>query len=272
MLGDRHRQRRLHPQVLPLRPLPRGDARAARRHRRMGAHELRLDGPHRRLQGRLRRHPGRQPGVLRALRRQREDLVQAHPGKLPVPEPRHRQPADRPQQAERHGQGHLRPRHPRDRRGHLRQRRQGGGHQLRADPLQLHRPDRRPGNRRRSRLRPAVHHPDERQGGQADLPRVLREERHRHRLAVRLPAVLALRRERRDPDPGKRVHPVGRRADLQGQAEADAVGLRCRFRPSVPAAGLHPLRGQAGLPRRPARAGTGVHRCGRVPRRGRRPG
>lgn len=120
-----------------LRAQRRRTAPAARRHRRVVAADLRLDGPHPGLQGRLRQRPRRQPGLLRAFRGQRENLVQAHPGSLPVPQPCHRQPADRPRQAGGPGQGRVHLGGRGSRRRHRRQRRQGGRHEFRADPLQL---------------------------------------------------------------------------------------------------------------------------------------
>ena len=50
MLEYRHRQRRLYPQILPLRPQPGRDAPAARCHRRLVAPKLRLDGAYAGLQ------------------------------------------------------------------------------------------------------------------------------------------------------------------------------------------------------------------------------
>ncbi len=51
VLPDRDRQRQLHAQVLQGLAQRRGDGRRARRHRRMGARDLRLDGPQPGLQG-----------------------------------------------------------------------------------------------------------------------------------------------------------------------------------------------------------------------------
>ena len=57
---DRHRQRRLHAQVFQSPAQRRGNGGRARRDRRMGARDLRLDGPQPGLQGRVSGHAGRQ--------------------------------------------------------------------------------------------------------------------------------------------------------------------------------------------------------------------
>ena len=75
--------------------------RAARRHRRLGPHHLRLARPQPGLQGRLPQHARRQCRVLRQVRRQRARLAQARPGGGAVSQPRAGQSADRPQQAGR---------------------------------------------------------------------------------------------------------------------------------------------------------------------------
>ena len=99
--ADRHRLRRLHPQILQGGALARGSHRAARCHRRLGAHHLWLARPQSRLQGRVPQHARRQRRVLRQVRRQRARLVQARPGGGAVSQSRLGQPADRPQQAGR---------------------------------------------------------------------------------------------------------------------------------------------------------------------------
>ena len=105
--AHRHRLRRLHPQVLQGRALARGRRCPARRHRRLGAHHLRLDGPQPRLQGGVPQHAGRQRRVLRQVRRQRARLAQARPGGRALSEPCARQSAHRPRQAGRAGEGRL---------------------------------------------------------------------------------------------------------------------------------------------------------------------
>ena len=70
-LADRYRLRRLYPQILPRRALARGTAGAARRHRALGAHVLRLDGALAGLQGVADEHARRQLRLLRQIRRQR---------------------------------------------------------------------------------------------------------------------------------------------------------------------------------------------------------
>ena len=168
--ADRHRLRRLHAPLLQGRPLARGRDRPARRHRRLGPHHLRLDGPQPRLQGRVPQHAGRQCGVLRQVRRQRAGLAQAGAGGGALSQPRPRQPAHRPQQAGRAGEGRLHHHPEGDRRRHLRLRRQGGGHQLGADPLQFPRPEHGPGDHRPEHGGD-VHRAHEHARHQARLPR-----------------------------------------------------------------------------------------------------
>ena len=71
-LPDRYRLVGLHPQILPRRALARGIGCAARRHRAVGAHVLRLDGPLAGLQGVADEHARRQLRFLRQVRRQRQ--------------------------------------------------------------------------------------------------------------------------------------------------------------------------------------------------------
>ena len=66
-LPDRHRLRRLYAQIFPRSPLARGPGRRAGRHRRVGAPDLRLDGPHAGLQGRLYQHAGRPTPTITVL-------------------------------------------------------------------------------------------------------------------------------------------------------------------------------------------------------------
>ena len=222
-LPHRHRLRRLHASLLPRAALARGPARRAGRDRRVVAHDLWLDGPHARLQGGLLQHARRQRGVLRPVRRQRPRLVQARAGNRAVHEPRHRQSADRPPQAGRAGEGRLRLGAEGDRRRHHRLRRQGGGDFGGDHPLQLHGPeledrDRGPGHVA------DVHGADRRAGTEADLPHVVREGGAAERFAVRLPAVVAVRRERRDLHPRQRVRALGGRVHLsRSRARAELL-------------------------------------------------
>ena len=63
LLRDRYRQWRLHAEVLQS-PAQRGrDGRRARCHRRMGARDLRMDGPQPGLQSRVPRHARRQSRI-----------------------------------------------------------------------------------------------------------------------------------------------------------------------------------------------------------------
>ncbi len=234
--ADRHRLRRLYPQILQGGALARRGDRAARRHRRLGAHLLRLDGPQPRLQGRLPQHARRQCRVLRQVRRQCARLAQARAGGGALPQSRAGQSADRPQQAGRTGQGRLHHHPEGDRRRHLRLRRQGRRHQFGADALQFPRPEYGPGDHR-SEHGGDVHRADEHAGHQADLPAVLRIRRRRHRLAVGLSADLPLRRERRHLRFRQRVHPLGERAhpsrhraaeEFLSASPASSTASRCR--------------------------------------------
>ena len=262
---DRYRIGRLHPPLLQGRALARGGDRPARCDRGVGAHHLRLDGPQPRLQGRLPQHAGRQRRVLRQVRRQRARLAQAWPGGRALSQPRARQPAHRPQQAGRAGQGRLHHHPEGDRRRHLRLRRQGGGHQLGADPLQLPRPEHGPGDHR-SQHGGDVHRAHEHARHQADLPAELRAGRRRHRLAVGLSVDLALRRERRHLRLRQRLHPLGERDDppRRGapQGVLPALGLRQRLHH----AGGDAAGGEARFHRRAPLQGRARHRRGGLPR------
>ena len=146
--ADRYRLRRLYPQIFQGGAFARGSDRAARRHRRLGADVLRLDGPQPRLQGGLPQHARRQCRILWQIRRQCARLAQARPGSGALSQSRAGQSADRPRQAGRTGQGRLHHRPKGDRRRHLRLRRQSGRHQFGADAIQFPRPEHGPGNHR----------------------------------------------------------------------------------------------------------------------------
>ena len=241
-------------------PRSREDLRGAQaRDRRVVAHDLWLDGPHARLQGGVFQHSRRQRRILRPVRRQCARLVQARAGNRAVHEPRHRQSADRPAQAGRAGEGRLRVGAEGDRRRHHRLRRQGGRNLGRDHPLQLHGPeledrDRGPGHVA------DVHGADRRAGAEADLPHVVREGGAAERLAVRLPAVVAVRRERRDLHPRQRVRALGGRVHLpRSRARAELLSA-LRLHARLPVPGLHALRGEAGFPVRPAGQGAALHR------------
>ena len=143
--------------------------------------------------------------------------------------------------------------------------RQGGGDLVGDHALQFPRPERRDAGQR-SRPRDHVHRADECAGREAVLPHLLRDDGERDGHAVRLSAVVALRRERRDLRVRQRVHPLGGHADLSRRREAQdllsALGLRER----LPVPGLHAARREARLPRRRRRQGAARHRRGRVPR------
>ncbi len=64
---DRYRQRRLHAQILQSSTQRGRNGGSARCHRRVGARDVRLDGPQPRLQGRVSCHAGRELGLLHAV-------------------------------------------------------------------------------------------------------------------------------------------------------------------------------------------------------------
>ena len=100
-----------------------------------------------------------------------------------------------------------------DRRRHHRLGRQGGRHLGGDHALQLHGPELEDGDRGPGHVAD-VHGADRRARAEADLPHLLRARGAAQRLAVRLPAVLALRRERRDLHPRQGVRPLGGRVHL----------------------------------------------------------
>ena len=148
-------------------------------------------------------------------------------------------PVDRAK-ARRSGQGRVHHHPEGDRRRHLRVRRQGGGDLVRAHPLQLPRPE-RGGADPRYRSRGHVHRADERAGREAVLPHLLRDDGERDGHAVRLSAVLALRRERRHLRVRQRVHPLGGRAAAPRPRKAQ--DLLSRSRASSPATSSRAARG-----------------------------
>ena len=170
--ANRYRLERLHPQILQGGALARRRGGAARRHRRLGAHHLRLARPQPRLQGRLPQHARRQCRVLWQVRRQCARLAQARAGGGALSQPCAGQSADRPQQAGRRGQGRLHHHPEGNRRRDLRLGRQSGRHQFGADALQFPRPEHGPGDQR-SEHGGDVHRADEHAGHQADLPAIL---------------------------------------------------------------------------------------------------
>ena len=88
--SDRHRKRRVYPPVLPRHAHCRRTGRRARCDRGMGPHQLRMDRAKPGLQSRVSGDAWRQRRLLRAVRRQREALVQEGSGRSVV-----RQPCDR---------------------------------------------------------------------------------------------------------------------------------------------------------------------------------
>lgn len=136
-LADRYRLGWLYAQIFPRGEVEFRFRRAAGRDRRVGAHVLWLDGAHRRLQGGADEHAWRQCRLVRPVQGERAGLAQACPGSGALHEPRHRQPAHRPSQAGRPGEGRLRPHHQGNRCGHLCVGREGGGDVVGAHALQF---------------------------------------------------------------------------------------------------------------------------------------
>ena len=101
--ADRHRQRRQDARLLQGAEDARGSAGRPRRHRRMGAHHLRLDRPLTRLQGRVPGDARRQRRVLRSVSGERAALVQVQPGARAVRQPRHHPSAGRSRPAAERG-------------------------------------------------------------------------------------------------------------------------------------------------------------------------
>ena len=227
-LPDRYRLGRLHAQILSRRALARGPDRPARGDRRLGAHVLRLDGAHAGLQGVADEHARRPARVLWKVLRQCEELVPARAGTRAVHEPRDRQSAARPQQGARTGARRVHHDPEGDGWRLLRVRRQGGGDLLGDHALQLPRPERRDAGERPG-SRDHVHRADERAGREAVLPHLLRDDGERDGHAVRLSALLALRRERRDLRVRQRADPLGGRAGPPRRGEdqdlLSALGL-----------------------------------------------
>ena len=152
-----------------------------------------------------------------------------------------------------------------DRRRHRGVGRQGGGDLGCDHALQLHGPERGDPDQRH---RPGghVHHAAERAGREDHLPHLLRDDGERDGHAVRLSAVVALRRERRDLRVRQRADPLGERAapprHREDQGVLPALGLPRR----LPVPGLHAARGQARLPGRRDRQGAAGGGLRRIPR------
>ena len=108
-----------------------------------------------------------------------------------------------------------------------------------AHALQFPRPERRDRARPRHRSRGDVHRADECAGREAVLPHLLRDDGERDGHAVRLSAVVALRRERRDLRVRQCVHPLGGRAAPPRPREAQDLLSASGFLRRLPVPGLH---------------------------------
>ena len=118
---------------------------------------------------------GANSDLLRAVRRQRAALVQEGPGGSVVRQPRDRESAGRSRQAARRGQGRVHARRGGDRRRPDRERREGGGDDVDADALQLHREQRRAADQDEA-VRVRLHRADRLAGREAVLPAVVRDD------------------------------------------------------------------------------------------------
>ena len=134
--------------------------------------------------------------------------------------------------APRRSQRRLRARGEGDRRGRRGERRQGRGDRLGADPPQLHR-FLRPHAAEQPRHGTVRHDSHAQPRGEAHLPAVLRTARRDAGQPVRLSAVLAPGRERRDPDLGQGARAVGEPVRVsrpgQGQQLLSRLGFIPRF-------------------------------------------
>ena len=182
-------------------------------------------------------------------------------------QPRAGQSADRPQQAGRAGEGRLHHHPEGDRRRHLRLRRQGGGHQLGAHPLQLPRPEHGPGDQRPEHGGD-VHRAHEHARHQADLPRLLRAGRRRHRLALGLSAHLAASTRTTPSSCSTTPSSPGRTcSSIATSSGCKQFYPRSGFVNGFTLAGLHAARREARFHRRAALQGRARDRRRGLPRR-----
>src|SRR6185437_6901159 len=101
---------------------------------------------------------------------------------------------------------------------------------------------------------------DRRAGPQTVLPHLLRAGGEAQRHAVRLSAVVALRRERRHLRSRQGVRALGGRHHLSRPGARPVVPSALGLPERLSAPGLHPLRGEAGFSLRPHRQGAALHR------------
>ena len=195
----------------------------------LGAHVLRLDGAHAGLQGVADEHARRQcarstgssPTTRSPGTRASQDHVLFMNHAIVNP------PVDRSKAADQVKDVFITIQKETDA-GIVRVGRQGGGDLVGDHALQFPRPERRDADQRH-RSRGDVHRADERAGREADLPHLLRDDGERDGHAVRLSAVVALRRERRDLRVRQRADPLGERAapprHREDQGVLSALGL-----------------------------------------------
>ena len=115
--ADRHRRRHVHASVLPHRALGGGLRRRPRRDRRVGPHQLRLDGPRPDYKAAFLGTLGANADFYDPYQDNAKRWYKAGAGALPVLQPRDHQPADRSRQGRRRGPRRLHPRRARDGRG-----------------------------------------------------------------------------------------------------------------------------------------------------------
>ena len=180
----------------------------------MGSRVVRVDRPQPRLQSGVHGHARRQLGLLRALRGERQTLVQESSGRSRVRQSRHRESTSRSRPAARRSERRVHARRGRDRRGPDRERRESRGDHLDADALELHRQQRRAANQDEA-VRVRLHRADWRAWREALLPAVVRDDRGGHGHAVRLSALQPDGRERFDSHLRSRASAVGERVCLR---------------------------------------------------------
>ena len=189
------------------------------------------------------------------VRRERKALVQEGQRGGVVRQPCDRQSARRSRQAARRGERRVHARRGGDRRGSHRQRREGRGDDLDADALQLHRQQRRAADQDEA-VRVRLHRADGRQGREAVLPAVVRDDRGGDGHAVRLSAVEPDGRERLDPHLRQGARAVGERLRLRRHRQGQQLLPALRLPAALHVPGLHAPGGEDGLPRRAAAQGA----------------
>ena len=219
------------------------------------------------LQGVVHGLARRRPGLVRAVRGERAQVVPGLRRAGAVPQPRADQPADRPQQGRPRGRGRVRPRDRGARRRHGRARREDARDRLGAHARDVRGAEQR-GRARAGQgggLRAVLHRADVLAGREADLARVLRGA------VARSPFDYPLS-SRFDENDAVVVFdnvfvPWEDVLVYRDVRKATAFYAESGFMPRYTLQSGHAPRGQARLPVRPARAGARGQRHGELPRR-----